>query len=120
MDNFNLKKFMVENRLTTLSRLLSENQEYLATDENGINWKYPETENDYYYEPEPEDGGYTVHLPIIGVAPDGSEVPGMLRLAVDDLEDINNLDTIDPANIDTDLDPDDREDILNTYGSGNT
>jgi len=32
MENFNLKKFLVENKLTTNSRLIKENAEYLTMD----------------------------------------------------------------------------------------
>jgi hypothetical protein len=45
MDNFNLKKFLVENKLTTNSKLLKENNEYKETvvyedDENRIKLVY--------------------------------------------------------------------------------
>lgn len=91
MENFNLKKFLVENKLTTASKLLKE--------QTNINWNYPDVESeDYYYEP--TENGYFISLPISGTDEEGNTVRGLYNTEVSDLsqEVLDDLD-IDPSKI---------------------
>jgi hypothetical protein len=94
MDNFDLKKYLVENKVTRNSRILDEN-----TSLTNIKWDYPDV-NDWdniYYEPNRESDTFLVNIPITGVKSDGKPVKGIYVADLPDLsqETLDNLD-IDP------------------------
>ena len=96
-STFDLKKFLIENKLTTNSRTLQK-QNSIA-DSNGIRWNYPDVgAEDYYYEP--TEGGYFISLPITGIDQEGNTVEGLYNTEVPELsqEVLDDLD-IDPSKI---------------------
>lgn len=62
MDNFNLKKFLVENKLTANSRLLKEEQQPAETFTFGYDFEFVQEVEDYLADTYQEGTDYVTHI----------------------------------------------------------
>lgn len=62
MDNFNLKKFLVENKLTRNSRMLNENQQVVKTLTFGYDFEFVQEVEDYLADTYQEGTDYITHI----------------------------------------------------------
>ena len=62
MENFNLKKFLVENKLTSNSRLLKEEQQPVETFTFGYDFEFVQEVEDYLADTYQEGTDYVTHI----------------------------------------------------------
>ena len=103
-----MKKLIKEaRRMQQLAGLLKENN-----NDEEVKWSYPDVDDDdFYYEHDPEEGGYTVHLPVKGIDSQGNAVKGIFITSVPEIssEILDDLD-FDPSKVEIVDDEDDDED----------
>jgi hypothetical protein len=62
MENFNLKKFLVENKLTSNSRMLKEEQQPVETFTFGYDFEFVQEVEDYLADTYQEGTDYVTHI----------------------------------------------------------